>query len=270
MQKTHVVFGESIAGSMQLLALPDPVVALTDDLSSGPLGDMLSEATAEDRVQWWTHLLAPPDRRYLERLGWSWQGFRAWLRSRTPDDAVVIWVAENPAEVTGSLGVLAHLPVTVPVSVINVKRAYARVYNTADVQYFIKHTGEIVLDKLEPLMDHAIPLSQSARNDAVARWHRLIESRGHLRHIVNGHVETVGVDYLDPFIIAQAQGLLRLPQPIPAVRLVGECLGRHPQITADALVFWRIRCLIESGTFTYIGTLESMRDCSIRLAQQGN
>lgn len=96
---------------------------------------------------------------------------------------------------TGYSGVNAHLPVTVPVSVINVNRAYARVYNTADVQYFIKHTGEIVLDNLEALMDHAIPLSQSARADAVARWHRLIESRGHLRHLVNGQTETAGVDY---------------------------------------------------------------------------
>ena len=45
---------------------------------------------------------------------------------------------------TGYLAVIAYLPVTAPVSIINVNQAYARVYNTADVQYFIKHTGEIV------------------------------------------------------------------------------------------------------------------------------
>lgn len=59
MQKTHVVFGESIEGAMQLLHLPDPTMALTDDLSAGPLGDMLSEGTGEERVQWWTQVLAP-------------------------------------------------------------------------------------------------------------------------------------------------------------------------------------------------------------------
>ncbi len=266
MQKTHVVFGESIAGSMSLLALPDPVVALTDDLSCGPLGDLLSEVSWEDRVQWWTQVLASPGPRYLKRLGRSWQQFRPWLRSRAPDDAVVIWVAENPAEVTGALGVLAHLPALAPVSVINVNQAYARACNTADIQYFIKHTGEIAPDKLEALMDHAIPWSQSARDDAIPRWHWLVENRSHLRHIVNGLVETVGVDYLDPFIVEQAHGLLRRQQSIPAVRLVGECLGRHPQITSDALVFWRIRRLIESGTFTYTGSLKSMRECRICLA----
>ena len=166
---------------------------------------------------------------------------------------------------TGYLGVIAYLSATAPVSVINANQAYARAYNTADVRYFIKHTGGIVLDKLEALMDYAIPLSQSARNDAIARWHRLIESHGYLRHITNGQVETVGVDYLDPFIIDQARGLLRCQQPISALRLVGECLGRHPQIANDALIFWRIRFLIESGTFTYSGSLDSMRDCSIRL-----
>ncbi len=30
---------------------PDPTMALTDALSSGPLGDMLSEGTDEDRVE---------------------------------------------------------------------------------------------------------------------------------------------------------------------------------------------------------------------------
>ena len=264
MQKTHVVFGESIEGAMQLLQLPDPTMALTDDLSAGPLGDMLSEGTGEERVQWWTQVLAPPNPRYLERLKRSWQQFRTWLLSRNSDEAVVMWAAENPAEMTGYLAVIAYLPATAPVSIINVNQADARVYNTADVQYFIKHTGEIVLDKLEALMDHAIPLSQSARNDAIARWHRLIESPGYLRHITNGQVETVAVDYWDPFIIDQAHALLRRQQPISAVRLVGECLGRHPQITNDALIFWRIRCLIESGTFAYSGSLDSMRDCSIR------
>ncbi len=117
-------------------------------------------------------------------------------------------------------------------------------------------------------MDHAIPLSRSARRDAMAHWHRLVASRSHLRHIVNGQVKPVGVDYWDPFIIEQAHGLLSGQQSLRAVRLVGECLGRHPQITNDAVVFWRIRCLIESGTFTYTGSLDSMRDCSIRLAAE--
>ena len=222
-------------------------MALTDDLSSGPLGDLLSMGTGEERIQWWAQVLSPPHPRRLERLQRSWQQFRTWLLSRHADEAVVIWAAENPAEMTGYFAVIASLPATAPVSVINVNQAYARVYNTADVQYFIKQTGEIVLDKLGALMDHAIPLSPSARNDAIAHWHRLIESHGYLRHITNGHVETVEVDYWDPFIIDQARGLLRRQQPISAVRLVGECLGRHPQITNDALIFWRIRCLIESG-----------------------
>lgn len=68
MQKTHVVFGESIEGAMQLLQVPDPTMGLTDDLSAGPLGDMLSEGTGEERVQWWTQVLALPNPRYLERL----------------------------------------------------------------------------------------------------------------------------------------------------------------------------------------------------------
>ena len=93
MQKTHVVFGESIEGAMQLLALPDPIMALTDDLSAGPLGDMLSEGTGEERVQWWTQVLAPPNPRYLERLKRSWQQFRTWLLSRNSDEAVIIWAA---------------------------------------------------------------------------------------------------------------------------------------------------------------------------------
>ncbi len=136
----------------------------------------------------------------------------------------------------------------------------------AGVQSFIKYTGEIIPDELPPLMDHAVPLSPTARYAAITQWRRLVESGGHLRQIVNAQVATVGVDYLDPFIVEQAQSLLRRQTPLVAVRLVGECLGWHPQVTSDGLIFWRIRCLIESGVFTYTGSLKSMRDCFLQLA----
>ncbi|NMP22694.1 DUF3658 domain-containing protein [Sulfobacillus harzensis] len=264
--QTHVVFGESIAGTMKLLGLPDPVMALEDDLSCGPLGDMLSEATREDRVEWWSRVLVPSQPRYLQSLRRSWERVGTWLHSGGRDDAVVIWVAENPAELTGASGILAHLPMTAPVSIINVNQAYARVHDTAEVQSLIKYTGEIIPDELPPLMDHAVPLSPTARYAAIAQWHRLVESGGHLRQIVNAQVATAGVDYLDPFIVEQAQALLRRQERLRAVRLVGECLGWHPQVTSDALIFWRIRCLIESGVFTYTGSLKSMRDCFLQLA----
>lgn len=265
MQTTHVVFGDSVEGSMNSWGWPDPVVALTDDLGAGPLGDLFSDRTHAARLEWWRQVLMPEQFSHLPE---HWRRLRTWFRSHKPNDAVVLWVAENPMEMSGYLSVLAHLPATAPVSVINVTQAYARVYNTAEVCYVIKRTGEIAADKLEALMEHAIPLSRSARDDAVARWHGLVASGSHLRHIVNGQVAAVGVDYWDPFIIDQAHRLLRGQPSLLAVRLVGECLGRHPQITNDALVFWRIRCLIEAGTFTYTGSVDSMRTCSIRLAAQ--
>ena len=265
MQTTHVVFGDSVEGSMNAWGWPDPVVALTDDLGAGPLGDLFSDRTHAARLEWWRQVLTPEQ---LAHLPEAWHRLRTWFRSDQPDDAVVLWVAENPMEMSGYLSVLAHVPATTPVSVINVTQAYARVFNTAEVCYFIKRTGEIAADKLEALIGHAIPLSQSARDDAVARWHGLVASGGHLRHLVDGHVATVGVDYWDPFIVDQAQRLLQGQPSLRAVRLVGECLGRHPQLTNDALIFWRIRCLIEAGTFTYTGSVDSMRDCSIRLLSE--
>ena len=107
MQKTHVVFGQSIEGAMLLLQLADPTMALPDDLRAGPLGDMLREGTDEERVQWWTQVLAPPNPRYLERLKWSRQQFFTWALSRDSNQTVVIWGAKNPAEMTGYLRVIA-------------------------------------------------------------------------------------------------------------------------------------------------------------------
>lgn len=264
MYTTHVGFGPSAAMSLALAGLPDPVVGLADDLTSGPLGDLLREATGQNRTHWWAEVLADPDQGRLS--GYTWSQFRHWRLTLPLASAVVIWCAENPAEVTGYLGVVAHLPTTTPVSVINVNRAYGRVYNTAHVQQYIDHTGEIPVTKLAALTAHGLPLSPSARHSASAQWRRLVDSRGLLRHIVNGRVQTVAVDYWDPSIIHHARALLQGQQPLAAVRLVGECLARHPQITSDLLVFWRIRQLVAAGTFTYTGSLARMQDCFLRLA----
>lgn len=266
MERSHVVFDKSAAIIIQTWESDAHVLAVTDNLSCGPLGDMMTDAAIAERVYWWTHTLGEPDPRDIAE---TWRQFRKWNRILRPTDTVVLWVADSPAEQIGCLCVVAHLPHTVPVSVVRVTEAYAQAYSTAQDPQLFDRTSELLITKWAPLLNHAVPVAADTRNQAIARWHQLVETHSQLRVGRNGgQIESVEVDYFDPCVIEQAQVMLTRQSPIPAVQLVQECLGRYPQIASDALVFWRIRCLIKSGTFTYTGILNNMRNCSIRLPEE--
>lgn len=261
MPTTHVVMGESAAGSMRAWGWPDPIVAVRDDLSAGPLGDVLQETTWASRADWWMMAAGYADASDLLR---SWQAFGSWVGTRAADDEAVIWVADNPAEITLALGVAASLPNTMPIRVVHSTKAYGQAYDTPEVQTVIARTGEIPADRFAPLLEYAVAPSDAGRRRAAAKWHGFLKSGSPLRAIINGQVESVGAEYWDPAIMDQARRRLSFSGSVQAIQLVGDCIAWHPHL-GDRFVWWRIRRLVESGALRSAGSLADMRDCTLSL-----
>lgn len=261
MPTTHVVMGASAAGSMRVWGWPDPIVAVRDDLSAGPLGDVLQETTWDCRADWWMTAAGCAD---LSDLLRSWQAFGSWVRTRAAGDDAVIWVADNPAEITLALCVAAHLPKTMPIRVVHSTKAYGQAYDTPEVQTVIARTGEIPADRFAPLMEYAVPLSDEGRRRAAGKWQGFLKSGSQLRAIINGQVESVGAEYWDQAIMDQARRRLSFAESVQAIQLVGDCIAWHPHL-GDRFVWWRIRRLVESGALRGTGSLVDMRDCALSL-----
>lgn len=271
MKTTHVVVGDLPRGLMKMaLSMSnrvDAAVAFPDDLTFGPLGNVLDDGTVNARRRWWGEILPPAEQHHAAVIGEDWMNFRLWLLSLQPSDAIVVWVADNVAERMGGLCVLAHLPPTVSVSLVNVSQSLTCLAQPS-TRGPIKGTGEIEPEDLIPMMGQAVILDSSRRQRAIALWIRLNGENGRLRQVVDGHLQTVAEDYFDAYIVEQMRAQWNREEYVNSARLVGECLGYHPQITysQDYLVFWRIRRLIQAGIFTFTGSMNSMRECRIRLA----
>ncbi|WP_156909199.1 DUF3658 domain-containing protein [Alicyclobacillus pomorum] len=170
-------------------------------------------------------------------------------------------MGDSPTEYTDMMCVLAYLQCTIPASVVMVSSAYHKRYK----KFRPRSTCEVTSEKMITLLEDAKILSQRVRERYVANWNRLLEDKGTLRILKNRQVETVPEDYFDPEIIRLAQKTYRqTKRDFVAARLVGDFLARQEQGMMDAIAFWRIRCLIQQGVFSYEGSMNNMLQCRIK------
>ncbi len=267
--KTHVVFGETAEKKLEIALSPSPdsVIGLNDDLMAGPLAeDAFGPDVPVQRLRWWQTLSTGEDEsHYVTGMTSNWQKFWTKILRLGAQDSLTVWVADNPTEYCGMLAVLAILSPQVPVAVIPVTSAYSAKFNNLHEKWTIKATGhDVRVDHYQALWDYAKPITASERERLQMNWRRLVQDHGEMRALVDGTVLTVPIDIWDHFIIRQAEKLGITHVTVPAVRLVGECLGFHSQWTDDLLAFWRIRHLATTGVFTYSGSLSDMRACILK------
>ncbi|MGM0884990.1 MAG: DUF3658 domain-containing protein [Bacillota bacterium] len=237
------------------------VVYLPDDLMLGPLGNILLKDVQAERLKWWGRIFSEGDKQiYMDFLDESFQSFNHWVHEITDQDSLLFWVGDNPTEYIGMMCLLAYLPKSIPVSVIMSSMAYYKRYGG----YKPLSTGEIPPKELLPLLEDANPLSSRVREGYVKNWNLLLNDNGILRIRKNRKIETVPDEYFDELIIGLAKKIskqktyLKNGGYLPALRLVGEVIGRSKQKITDTFIEWRLRCLIQRGHLAFEGSLTTM------------
>jgi len=265
--RTHVVFGRGARMGLAhaVTGGSEQVISLDDDLMAGPLGDPRQEKVLDLRCLWWRTLTS--DRHYVDDLQTNWWTFWPMLNGLTVSDSLVVWVADNPTEYTGLLAVLAVVSDAVPVAMVRVTKSYADRFNRPDVEWTLRCTEELTVDRYQPLLDDAQPISDVRLKAFQENWTQLIDDDGRLRQRVEEKVVTVPEDVWDSFIIRQAVNLGMQHTPIPTIQLLGDCLARHDQWKQDLVVLWRLRHLIEREVFTCHGLLEDLRVSTLQLRE---
>lgn len=267
-RRVHIAFGDSAGGSLRVALRNrqgEQAVVLGDDLMVGPLASELPQLWKK-RLNWWRERINGREKAdmeaYVMKAGLSWL---LWP-GRLNELPVVIWTGDSAAEQTALRCLLAVIPDDADLSIVNPTALLNRRF--PEVEY--RSMGEIVAEKLRPLLEEAEPMTPEAREAYADDWRRLAAEEGVLRVMENGKLRTVTEDYFDGEIVKAARKLKALAgKYIKSARLIGEVIGYADQRVSDSFIEYRVRQLIEQGVLTYTGELEAMRYYSVSLTGQG-
>ncbi|MGR6546485.1 DUF1835 domain-containing protein [Paenibacillus tundrae] len=282
-QKTHeihIAFGDSPLGSIKVAMGNVPgrserrFFSMSDYYAIGPLGDLKNKLNVQRRHLW---LL---ERFHMSEHGrYAAQGVDELLHinqvvsSIDEETRITIWYANNGHERTGLVYAMHLLrDRKSPIYVIETKELYPQLFNTPEVQYEIRGTGEIPPEKLLKMWhhcEHDEPLSSEERRQMEQEWLHLSAQPGHLRLMQDGCIQSVSEDAIDEFIMQKFTEVASTRQPgefIKSARIVGEVLGHLEQAVGDTFIEYRIRQLILQGRLDMEGMPHAMRFYSIRLA----
>lgn len=264
--RTHIFLDASAASSMKHIVrkqqIKENIISFTDDLMVGPLGNISLIDTQEERFQWWEQVLNEEDKHInMEYLLESYKHFNSWIHSLSDKERLLFWVGDSASEHTGFMYLLTIIPESVPVSVVMASQAYSKKYG----KFRPFTAGEIKPEQLISLLDDSKPLSSHMKKKYINNWIQLLNDNGNLRIRRNRQIETVPEEFFDETIISFAVKISKLKEYekhngfFPAMRLVGEIVGRQKQKVSDVFIEWRIQKLIHSNFLAFEGSLTAPR-----------
>ncbi|MEH7304569.1 DUF1835 domain-containing protein [Neobacillus drentensis] len=274
-QKVHITFGyEYLKPILKEMGIYDeePIIAVHDNFAVGPIIKLHDESGQKTRYEWIKNSLRGLEEeldQYIEEI----QIALNQINSIPKEVPINIWVSENAHEQTGLLFVWFLIrEKTNPITIFNITKLYSELFKAKAKKYTPFYSGEITLEDLHAIYKYAqenqIYLTEVERNQLENQWLGLSENEGILRLWKNGEITSVSEEYFDEFIIKTAKKILGKRKKkvfIPALRIIGEVYGRIEQYVGDDFLEYRLRKLIENGTFEYEGSLETMSSYCIKL-----
>ncbi|HEY2491646.1 MAG TPA: DUF1835 domain-containing protein [Paenibacillus sp.] len=275
----HIVFGDSIAGSLKLamkqmgVADTKRIIAFRDHFSIGPLWQLHKEAGRMKRDEWFRDNINDSyggvyndddTEVYHQRL-------MGMIEQIAPQASIVIWNGSNAHEQVGlryAVYLLRHSKNRI--YLFNAGDACSKRFNQADSSIDYLHTGEISEKKLQVIFGEAEeqgPITSKTRQLLEYEWLALAEHREVLR-IWNGEgILSVDEHYFDSYLLETVGKLHHHRENhdfIKAARVIGEAIGHGDQYIGDSYFGYRLRHLIYNGELEIKGVPRAMRYYSVR------
>lgn len=271
-EAVHLVGGDSPAGSLRAaFSRKDKIIGIPDHLGIGPIWQLHDEEGRKYRYQWLlNHLLDPEE--FLERkYRWRFTKVLQEISSIREDAPIIIWTGENAAEQT-TLRYLVYLlrDKNNRLYVINSTREFSERFNTAEMTYELRHSGEVSPERFQAIYENMelIALSSEERQQLETDWLKLAESKEVLRIWQQEEITAVADRYFDEYIIQTAKRLqneVGTKEFMKSARIIGEVIGHCEEPIGDQYIEYRLRKLIFDGVFDIQGVPKAMRYYSVRL-----
>ncbi|MDX8046672.1 DUF1835 domain-containing protein [Gracilibacillus sp. S3-1-1] len=276
-QTIHIVFGASIAGSMQMALKKmnrqksEKVIKLADFFAIGPVWKLHTEEGQLYRQQWLekhinldeedTERLLPEFNRTMNTI--------AAIDEQTP---IVIWLGENPHEQTALRYALFLLKEKAnDIYLINTSHLYQRLFSREELVCTIRHSGEIDHHQIAYIYQQVSSMeriTQVERKRLINEWETLANHEGLLRIWENERVRNVEQSYYDNGIIETMKDIHSKQSNrefVKAARVIGEVLGNAEHYLDDVYLEYRLRQLIIDRVLEIEGVPNAMRYYSVKL-----
>jgi hypothetical protein len=280
-KKVHILLGLSAAGSFKYalkkmgLDKEEKVIALSDMYSYGPVYQLPEEQGLQNRLEWLRDHINL-DEEYLDNYHAEYNVLVSQIQSVPPDTPVIIWTGENAHEqMAHRFALFLFKEKLNDIFLVNTVPIYKRLFDTAELQHDIRHTGEISPDQWRILYqytkDHQ-PISETDRSSLLGDWLEMSSNTNVLRVWQGNSVVNVEEEYYDDYIISTALSIHKKQETkdfIKSARLIGGLIGHLDDYIGDQYFEYRIRELVLKGVFEMKGVPKAMRYYSVKLKQGG-
>jgi hypothetical protein len=242
-QVLHIALGDSAGDELKEAcrrhSLPGSVIAISDDLSNGPLND------GRERAAYWREVFGQHD----DIPDDVFDGWRSVLVQTPP--TVVVWSTESVSDMTFLRMACWWL------------REFVGAVESINVTQQSGQCGLGMHDSAELARAFTMrrPLSAEERRGLSDEFVALSEAAGGLRVYREGQIASLPSNYLDEYILS----FVGAEWQRPALAIAGAMTGSddHDRI-GDAFFAWRIRQLVQAGRLGAIGELKELRTFEIR------
>lgn len=261
----HIVFGESIAGSMAFAFKNQEIIAFPGFLGEGPIRGLLTEQGLKMRSTWLFEAFR------IDGTEWGVHFTQAikQLEAITEQDCVLIWASENAAEQFGlRLVCLLLAAKNCPIYFCDTYENMLHMHCTRNVQIEIRHSGEmnaqqmrtmyeqqqyrqLTSEEIRTFGEQANKLMQG--NSLLRTWHR-----GEIVEDVETRDDARILHYLIELLQELEGDFLKAP------RLIGHVLGYSVHDINDTWIEYRLLTLIQKGIVQYRGDLTQMRTYEVK------
>lgn len=255
----HIAFGDSVAGSLRyglssIKVRSEHVLAITTDLSNGPLARLDEPEGIRDRITWLKDFVDgySYDDDFLDSLANQLEAIQA-IPEHVP---VTVWASDNAWEQCG-LALIAYLlrGRKNPIRVINPSAYEKQLFEEFGEGAHSAYSGELAPETLAMLFKKYAqqpPLTDNECHQLESEWRRVSADPSVLRIWTDGRVQPASPDYFDAEILRHARRLARQQENrkgFLCIRLIGEVIGElhEKQWVGDTYIYWRIKKLIEAG-----------------------
>ncbi|MGE6610898.1 DUF1835 domain-containing protein [Peribacillus sp. NPDC076916] len=274
----HIVFGQSTSGSLKMglrelgMENEEQVLCFSDIFSVGPIWKLHDDVGVKQRIDWFRTRFLSEDDYYEMDYGKDFNKTKDIVSHVPEETTIFLWAGDSSHEQTGVRYVLYLLnKKRNNIILINTSKAYHEEFEGSNRVYSPLTTGGIPPEKLKSIYEKNKtnnPISIEDRRKFQREWVLLAEAQDVLRIWDNGKVHGVDEDFYDPFIINKARKVHSQQKNrdfMKSAVLVGEVIGHLEQYLGDEFIEYRVRHLINIGTFDIEGVPIAMRFYSIKL-----
>lgn len=274
----HIVFGKSVSESLKVclkklgIENEEKEVYFPDIFSVGPIWKLHHEVGLKQRIDWIRTQLSTENDYYEDKFEKDFNKTKEIVCNVSGDTTIFLWAGDNSHEQTGIRYVLYLLKeIRNNIILINTTKTYNEQFKSPNIVYSLVHTGELPPEKLMTIYKKKKsnkPISTEERKKLHKEWELLAETQDLLRIWKNDEIHCVYEGFYDSFIINKARILHEQQKSkvfIKSTILIAEVLCNLEQYVGDTFIKYRMKHLINNGTFGIENAPKVKKSYSIKL-----